>query len=131
MMSSEFNQQELEACLAQCLKCGGLREILAKAGIPENEPVQLSIKYIDRDVVTDYEIPTTTPQPPASPTEIDFDQEMKTFLNRVPTSLLDELTRSEPLTNGTTSKPFEWTFKSSVKTIVSQRRVCCCPNRDC
>jgi hypothetical protein len=137
MMSSEFNQQELEACLAQCLKCGGLREILAKAGIPENEPVTLSIKSGDIeviDLITDYEIPITNPLVPVIPTEIDFDQEIRDFLNQAESchDLLSLLPPSEKLSDGTIKNPFQLDFKpSSMTSQKSSGCVCGNPRRTC
>ena len=137
MMSSELNQQELEACRAKCLECGGLREILAKAGIPENEPVTLSIKSGDMDVIdliTDYEIPITSPLVPVTPTEINFDQEIKDFLNQAEScyDLLSLLPPSEKLPDGTIENPFQFDFKpSSMTSQKSSGCICRNPPRTC
>lgn len=136
MMSSEFNQQDLEACLAKCLECGGLREILAKAGIPENEPVTLNIKSGDMDVITDYEVPITSPSVPVTPTKIDFDfdQEIRDFLDQAEIShgLLSLLPPSEKLSDGTIKNPVQFDFKPSSITIKkSSSCVCGSPPRTC
>jgi hypothetical protein len=133
MMSYEFNLQELEKRLAQCLECGGLREILAKAGIPESEPVKLSIKSGDMDVITDYVIPTTNPPVPVTPTKIDFNKEIRNFLDDAESFnfLLSALPPSEELPGETLKTSFKFNFKSSSMIIESQGSCCGRPCRIC
>ncbi|MDJ0742146.1 MAG: hypothetical protein QNJ32_02160 [Xenococcaceae cyanobacterium MO_167.B27] len=127
------NKQELEDCLAQCIVSGGLRNILAKAGIPESEPAKLNIKCvdIDLDVVKDYEIPMTSPQASVTPTETNCEQEIKDFLNQAETdhgllSLLSALPKSDPLPDGTTRRHFDWIVESSSGRIRRWNLKTCC-----
>lgn len=76
------NKKELEAILAKCMQSGELRAILAKQGIPTDQPVKLSIKFYDTQLITAYEIPIISPPVAVDPTETNFDQEMKDFLNK-------------------------------------------------
>ena len=128
-MISVCNKQKLETILAQFMQSGELRRILAKAGIPESEPVKLSIKCVDTDmdIITDYDIPTTSPEVPVTPTEIDFEREIKDFLTQSETSpdLLSALPKSDLLPDGTTGTTFKWTFKSSRKTKNYTFAGCC------
>lgn len=133
-MISVCNKQKLETILDQFMYSAELRRILAKAGIPESEPVKLSIKCGDMDVITDYEIPTTSPQFPFAPIETDFEQEMKILLDRAEDShgFLSKLPPSDKLSGGTTKTFFQLVFKSSSRTI-EFGRTCCgtYPCRDC
>lgn len=128
-MISVCHKQDLENCLAQSIVSCRLREILAKAGIPESEPIKLSIKCVDTDmdVITDYEIPTTIPPVPVAATETDFDQEIKNFLDQAETDhgLLSALSKSDPLPDGTTNRTFDVTFESSCQTSNVMVTGCC------
>ncbi len=137
-MSYEFNPEEVKDCLAKCIVSGGLsgglRKILAKAGIPESEPAKLNIKCvdIDLDVVKDYEIPITTPQVSVTPTETNCEQEIKDFLNQAETDhgLLSALPKSDPSTDGSTRTSFEFTLDSSIvppKSVSFPACICCTP----
>lgn len=124
-MISVSNKQELELCLDRSVISCGLREILAKAGIPESEPAKLSIKCGDTDVITDYEIPTTSPQVPVTPTEIDFEQEIKDFLDQseIFQGLLSALPKTNPSPEGTTETSFTLTLTFDIGEPPSRQRL--------
>ena len=128
-MISVCDKQKLEMILDQFMQSAELRRILAKAGIPESEPVKLSIKRVDTDmeVITDYDILTTSLEVPVAPTEIDFEREIKDFLDQAETDygLLSALPKSEPLLEGTTRTTFECTFNSPLKTKTVVFSDCC------
>ncbi|MGB5594822.1 MAG: hypothetical protein WBM62_12410 [Crocosphaera sp.] len=128
-MSSEFNQKQLEAILDQCCVSGELRYILAKEGIPECEPTTLSIKCVDNDmeVITDYEIPTTSPEVSVPPTECDFEREIKDLIDQCENShnFLSELPKSDSLPDGSTKTSFNLSFKSPIKKIDVLFATCC------
>lgn len=85
-MAVEFNPQEVKDRLAQSLESGELRKILYRQEIQQDEPVLLSIKVGDTDVVQGYNIPTIIPPVAVPQTQISFDEEMKNFLNDAETS---------------------------------------------
>jgi hypothetical protein len=131
-MSSEFNQKQLEAILDQCCVSGELRYILAKEGIPECEPTTLSIKCVDNDmeVITGYQIPTTTPSVPVSPSKIDFEREIKDLIDQCENShgLLSALPKPDPSPEGTTKTSFDVTFANpTITRLVRMTNTCPCP----
>jgi hypothetical protein len=129
-MAFDFDPQEVKTRLDECMEDGKLREILAKEGISESEPTTLNIICIDNDnmnVIKDYEIPPTNPKVPVTPIEINFDQEIKDWLDRAETDnrLLTALPKSDPLPDGTTKTDFNCIFNSSPKTKSVNFADCC------
>lgn len=82
-MSSEFDTQKLESCLAECLVDGKLRDILTKTGIPAEETVTLHIKRRDQNLIS-HEIPKKISPNAIGQTTNDFNcvKEISDFFNQ-------------------------------------------------
>lgn len=130
-MSYECDRENLKKILDQCFVSGELRKILAKEGIAESDPATISIKCLDNDmeVVTDYCIPTTTPEVAATSTNPGFEKEITDFLDQAESSfgLLSELPKSAPLPKGNTKTNFQWTFKGPNQERLVAAGICCNP----
>ena len=111
-MGSEFNQQELESCLAKCVVCFGLRDILTKTGIPSDETVKLHIEYGDKILVRNHEIPKKSPKIAVIQQVTDFGEEINDFFNRAEAfdGLLSMLPKSELSEDGITRTLFKLIF---------------------
>ena len=110
-MSTEFDRQELESCLAKCVVCCGLRDLLTKTGIASDEPVELHIEYNDNLLVRQ-DIPKKSTKIAVAQQATDFGEEINDFFIRAEASnhFLSKLPKSEPFEDGSTSTIFKVTF---------------------
>lgn len=139
-MNSEFNLQEVESRLAECVTTLRLRDILANAGIPADESIKLSLKCGGKDIVQDIKIPTICPSTVIEKRPIDLAEEIKCFLNLAERekSLLGMLPQNEssPSFDGTTETIVELTIKRGIlkfgdeefsRQEIRFRNIICCP----
>lgn len=139
-MSTEFDRQKLEACLAKCIDGCGLRDILTQNGIPADETVMLHVKR-DDEILVSQEIPAKSSASSIARQPTNFVEEIHDFLDRAETSdgLLSALPKSDSCTDGTSETLYKFIFdignfqfgRSSIETFRQQTVVaagiCCNP----
>lgn len=110
-MGSEFNEQELQSCLAKSVIVCGLRDILTKMGIQADETIKFHIKYND-EILVSQEIPKKSPKIVVVRQTTDFVEEIIDFFNRAEAfaGLLSMLPTSPPSMDGITETQYQLIF---------------------